>query len=153
MIARLIIAEIHIKKEHCGKQHLIAFIGQKFWIPCLSRLVLSFLKQCALCRKLNALPLAYTSMEPLLADRVVWAKPFEHSDINFLGPYECKEHNKLYISLFTCLRTKAVHSECVENLSAGAFLKCLQRFVARRGVPKCIRSDQGGNFCLAERVL
>uniref|UniRef100_A0A1I7WR24 Transposase n=1 Tax=Heterorhabditis bacteriophora TaxID=37862 RepID=A0A1I7WR24_HETBA len=28
-----------------------------------------------------------------------------------------------------------------EDLSAGAFLKCLQRFVALRGVPKIIRSD------------
>uniref|UniRef100_A0A1I7WGZ8 Integrase catalytic domain-containing protein n=1 Tax=Heterorhabditis bacteriophora TaxID=37862 RepID=A0A1I7WGZ8_HETBA len=62
-------------------------------------------------------------------------------------------HIEICICLFTCLTTRAVHLECIENLSAGTFLRCLQRFVARRGVPNSIRSDQGRNFLLAERVL
>uniref|UniRef100_A0A1I7X6Z9 Integrase catalytic domain-containing protein n=1 Tax=Heterorhabditis bacteriophora TaxID=37862 RepID=A0A1I7X6Z9_HETBA len=61
--------------------------------------------------------------------------------------------NEAYICLFTCLVTRAVHLECVENLSASAFLRALQRFIARRGVPSIIRSDQGSNFILAEYIL
>uniref|UniRef100_A0A1I7W5U8 Uncharacterized protein n=1 Tax=Heterorhabditis bacteriophora TaxID=37862 RepID=A0A1I7W5U8_HETBA len=68
-------------------------------------------------------------------DRAISANPYEHTGIDFLGTFECKNKGKNVRMLIHMLNDTG----CVEDLSAGAFLKCLQRFVARRGVPKIIR--------------
>ena len=48
--------------------------------------------------------------------------------------------------MFVCITTKAVHLELVSDLTKEAFSATLKRFVARRGVPEVIRSDNGTNF-------
>ena len=42
--------------------------------------------------------------------------------------------------------TKAVHIEVVTILYTEAFLAALRRFIARRGIPRTICSDNGTNF-------
>ncbi|GFX65900.1 integrase catalytic domain-containing protein [Trichonephila clavipes] len=52
------------------------------------------------------------------------------------------------------LRTfKAIHLELVSNLTTGAFLAALKRFVARRGLPIEIHCDNGQNFVGANNEL
>uniref|UniRef100_A0A1I7W8S5 Uncharacterized protein n=1 Tax=Heterorhabditis bacteriophora TaxID=37862 RepID=A0A1I7W8S5_HETBA len=65
---------------------------------------------CIICRRINALPFGYPSMGPLPRERVIRANPFEHRVLIFWDPLNI---------MFTF---------CVEDLSAGAFLNCLQRF-------------------------
>ena len=48
--------------------------------------------------------------------------------------------------IFFCFGTKAVHIEVVTSLSKEAFLDALRRFIARRGKPRTICSDNGTNF-------
>lgn len=48
--------------------------------------------------------------------------------------------------MFICFSTKAIHLEAVSDLSTPAFLAALDRFIARRGCPSCIYSDNGRNF-------
>ena len=42
--------------------------------------------------------------------------------------------------------TKAVHIEVVTTLTTKAFLAALRRFIARRGKPKIVYSDNGSKF-------
>jgi len=51
------------------------------------------------------------------------------------------------------MATKAVHIELEIDLSSKAFLNVLKRFIARRGCPSDIYSDNGLNFVGAERKL
>ena len=51
-----------------------------------------------------------------------------------------------YGCIFTCLRMRAVHIESVRDLSSDGFIQAVMRFVARRGVPIEIYSDNGSNF-------
>ena len=53
---------------------------------------------------------------------------------------------KLYICVFVSLTVKAVHLEVVSDLTTEAFIACLRRFIARRGKPSLIWSDNGTNF-------
>ena len=48
---------------------------------------------------------------------------------------------KVYICLFTCGSTRAIHIELTPSLTTQAFIRCLRRFVARRGIPELIISD------------
>lgn len=53
---------------------------------------------------------------------------------------------KRYGCLFTCLTKRAIHLEVAHTLNTDSFINALQRFIARRGPPKQIRSDNGTNF-------
>ena len=60
---------------------------------------------------------------------------------------------KAYICVFISLNVKAVHLEAVSDLTSEAFIAALRRFVARRGFPTLIWSDNGTNFVGANRKL
>ena len=60
---------------------------------------------------------------------------------------------KRYGAVFVCLTTRAVHLDLVGDLSTESFLLTLIRFMARRGKPKTIWTDNGTNFIGAEREL
>ena len=60
---------------------------------------------------------------------------------------------KSYICIFVSLTVKAVHLEAVSDLTSEAFIAALRRFVARRGSPTLIWSDNGTNFVGANREL
>jgi transposase InsO family protein len=53
---------------------------------------------------------------------------------------------KGYIAIFVCFATKAVHIEVVTSLTTEALLAALRRFIARRGKPKTMYSDNGTSF-------
>ena len=60
---------------------------------------------------------------------------------------------KTYICVFLSLSVKAIRLELVSDLTTGAFIASLRRFVARRGKPSLIWSDHGSNFVGAAREL
>ena len=60
---------------------------------------------------------------------------------------------KRWCCLFTCLTTRAVHIEVVPSLEADACLAAITRFMARRGKPNVILSDNGTNFVGAAREM
>ena len=55
--------------------------------------------------------------------------------------------------LFICFTTKAIHLEAVSSLTKEACIASLKRFVARRGVPEIIFSDNAKNFIGARNDL
>ena len=60
---------------------------------------------------------------------------------------------KAWICLYTCCATRAIHLDIVPDLTTEAFLRCFKRFVARRGVPRKMVSDNGKTFKSAARLL
>jgi len=48
---------------------------------------------------------------------------------------------------------RAVHLELVEDMSTEEFLLCLHRFIARRGAPRLILSDNAKQFKAASTLL
>jgi hypothetical protein len=63
-----------------------------------------------------------------------------------MGNPRSKTVIKGYIAVFVCLAVKAVHLEVVTSLTTDAFIAALRRFIARRGTPSTIYSDNGTNF-------
>jgi len=104
-------------------------------------------------------------MPPWPKERVNEALPFQYTGLDYFGPMYIKEFQqstdkestiaikKVWVCLFTCLVVRAIHLEVVEDMSTDQFLLCLRRFIARRGTPQQIISDNAKQFKLARKVL
>ncbi|XP_033223525.1 uncharacterized protein LOC117177134 [Belonocnema kinseyi] len=60
---------------------------------------------------------------------------------------------KIYVAIFVCLATKAVHIEVVSDLTTEAFLAGLSRFFSRRGKSADFYSDNGTNLVGAKNEI
>ena len=79
-----------------------------------------------------------------------------HTGVDFAGPLYVKSNHgsdKVWICLFTCCVVRAVHLDLVPDLTTPAFLRCFKRFVARRGLPSKILSDNGKTFEAACKAI
>ncbi|XP_043498349.1 uncharacterized protein LOC122521568 [Polistes fuscatus] len=99
-------------------------------------------------------------MSDLPASRLLPNRPFIHTGVDFCGPLFIKERQhrnrgraKIYVAVFVCFSTKAVHLELVNDLTTEAFLAALRRFMARRGKCSDIYSDNATNFVGAANEL
>ena len=96
---------------------------------------------------------------PLPLFRVLEGPTFTFTCVDFAGPLyvksspPCKEDNKMWICLFICAVTGAVHLEVVADLSVSTYIRCLKRFVSRRGLPHKIVSDNEKTFQGAANVI
>ncbi|XP_035216456.1 uncharacterized protein LOC118189871 [Stegodyphus dumicola] len=64
------------------------------------------------------------------------------------GPLFVKRGDKVWMVLYTCAlyREQFVYLELITSLSTDAFLLSFRRFVARRGRPRVVYTDNGTNF-------
>ena len=61
--------------------------------------------------------------------------------------------NQLYITIFVCATTRAVHLEVSPTLTTRDFLLAFRRFCAIYGTPAVVPSDNGRNFVGAEACI
>ena len=95
-------------------------------------------------------------MAGLPADHLQVAPAFSKVGVDFFGPLKVKhlrKQEKRYGCLFTCLVTRGVHLEVAHSLSTDSFIMSLRRFIARRGKPTVIYSDNGTNLVGANREI
>ena len=82
--------------------------------------------------------------------------PFTFVGVDYFGPFVARRgrsHVKRYGVLFTCLSIRAIHLEVAHSLDTDSFINAMRRFIARRGPPEEVRSDNGGNFVGGEKEL
>jgi len=82
--------------------------------------------------------------------------PFESSGVDYFGPTVTRLAGnvvKVWIVLLTCLTTRAVYLEPTLDLSTTSFTNVVRRFISRRGRPKRMLSDNGGQFVLANKTM
>ena len=111
---------------------------------------------CFQCKVQHKRPMQQ-QMAPLPPDRTqVGDTPFTFVGLDYFGPFQVKQGRstpKRWGCLFTCLVTRAVHIEVAHSLSAESFLLAFHRFMARRGKPAKVYSDNGTNFIAGEKEL
>jgi hypothetical protein len=155
-IVKLIVNHFHAASGHSGKEYTLALIRQRFWIINARSAVRQVIKACTTCRRHFSPPLQQ-KMSDLPRDRITAENPpFTHVGIDCFGPFEVKRGRsqiKRYGCIFVCLASKAVHIEVAHSLDTDSFINAVQRFIARRGPPRELRSDNGSNFVGAEKEL
>ena len=70
------------------------------------------------------------------ADDLKEAPPFTYTAIDFAGPLylrgkEANTSKKVWICLFTCCVSRAVHIELVLDMTTVTFIQCIKRFAAK----------------------
>ena len=113
--------------------------------------------KCQICRRLEGKAYKSPPVAELPNFRVNETLPFSNTGVDFAGPLFVKtdtgEMKKVYIALFTCCVTRAIHLELVEDLHTMSFVNCLRRFCSRRGTPRLINSDNAKTFKAADKLL
>lgn len=147
-----LIFDVHVRSCHVRTQGLLGLLRENYWILGGRRTVKSVISKCVVCKRHNGKSYMVDS-PPLPKDRVREASAFEVTGVDFAGPLYLKSGEKAWICLFTCAVYRAVHLELCTSLSVTIFLQALRRFIARRGRPKTIYSDNGTNFVGTENLL
>ncbi|UYV83279.1 hypothetical protein LAZ67_23000393 [Cordylochernes scorpioides] len=128
-VTELIVKSVHEKMYHCGAQTLRSVLREKFWIPKARQLVRHVIHKCPRCRRFETKRVDVPEAS-LPQHRVRDVVVFE----------------KVWFVIFTCGIYRAVHLELVTSLSTEALVGAVERFVARRGWPAVIYSDNGTNL-------
>ena len=155
-LATLLIRDVHEKNAHAGSNYVLSQMRRKYHALKDYSAVKSVLNSCVQCKKHHGQPMQQV-MGDLPKERVDATRPpFTFVGVDYFGPMNVKYRRgtvKRYGCIFTCLTTRAVHFEVAHSLDSDSFLMALHRFIARRGKPQKLFSDNGTNFVAAEREL
>lgn len=158
-ISKIIVRDAHINLMHAGTNATLYSVRETFWPIDGRNTVRHVIRQCTQCFRAKPREINYI-MGNLPKNRVSFVRPFDQVGVDYCGPFFIKERRhrnlikiKTYVSIFVCQVTKAVHLELASDLTTGAFLACLKRFYARRGIAHSISSDNATNFVGANKIL
>jgi len=158
-LCELLVTSYHYRFEHTVSiDNVKAKLKDGYHILGLENLLKQVRSRCLTCKKSRAqahtqrisdLP-EFRYEQPLSA--------FSKTGLDFAGPFEIKVGRarvrpKVYILLFTCLQTRAVHLEVTEAMDTDAVLNALSRFVDVRGLPTDILSDNWKTFVSEDKEL
>ena len=155
-VVDLIIMHYHKASGHSGLEYTLSLVRERYWIVNARANVRKITHSCFDCKRRQA-PVLQQKMASLPEDRITPNKPpFTYVGVDCFGPFLVRRGRsmaKRYGVLFTCLVTRAIHIEVAYSLDTESFINALRRFIARRGKPEEIRSDNGGNFVKGEKEL
>ncbi|XP_061166266.1 uncharacterized protein LOC133175165 [Saccostrea echinata] len=153
-IAKLLIGQVHENVQHQGR-HITegALRAAGFWVTGAKLLICTHIHNCVPCRKLRG-SLEFQKMSDLPPDRLENSPPFTNVGVDVFGPWNImtrrtrggSAQSKRWAVMFSCLTTRAVHIELIEDMSSSALINAVRRFTAIRGEVKVFRSDRGTNF-------
>ena len=158
-VVELLINYEHLRLLHARPTLVCASLAQRFCIIRGRRTIRAKIHNCVTCRRIGA------RAKPQLMGQLPIARlnprdVFENTGVDYAGPVYIKTGSvrkpiiiKAYVAVFVSFSIKAVHLEPVTELTISAFIATLRRFIARRGMPDTIWSDNGTNFVGAAKEI
>ena len=143
----------HKRLMHAGPQLLLASIRESYWPIGGRNLAKACYHNCVRCCRMKG-----NVVTPLMGNLPQQrlhqgGYPFENVGVDYAGPIMCASRQgrgcrlvKVYVAIFICFTTKAIHLELVGDLTSNKYLLALYRFISRRGKPVNIYSDNGTSF-------
>ena len=153
-IAILLVRHFHEQVKHLGRVFTEGLIRSSgFWIIGGKRLINSVLNKCVKCRILRGRAIEQR-MADLPPERLTPDPPFTYVGVDTFGPFDIYVRRtrggfanpKRWTVVFSCLVTRAIHLEVVEEMSSSSFINAMRRFISIRGPVKEFVSDRGTNF-------
>ena len=129
---------------------IMAKVRERYWIPRLRGLVKEVRKNCMGCRRFIARPFPPANHAPLPTDRTIAGEPYSVIGVDFAGPLRYrlpdKSEAKSYLVIYACSLTRGMYLELLKSQETEEFLCSFKRFMARRGRPRIVYSDNGMTF-------
>ncbi|KAJ8342594.1 hypothetical protein SKAU_G00325220 [Synaphobranchus kaupii] len=134
-ISKLLIKHYHQQVQHQGRGITMNELRSNgIWILGCSHAVSSYIYKCVKCRKFRRCT-EEQRMADLPRERMETTPPFTYCGMDCFGPFYVKEGRrelKCYGLLFTCLCSRAVHIELLDDMTTDAFINALRAFIALR---------------------
>ena len=143
-LTTLIIHSFHLRLLHSGTNSTLTALRQEFWIPTSRQTVRSVIRKCTTCKKCCGSFYPSPDPAPLPTFRVRDAPPFIITGVDFTGALYVHENHqevKVYICLYTCATSRAIHLEIVNDLTVDMFLLSFSEskvITQRTSVRQCI---------------
>ena len=138
-LAEIIVWYFHLKVLHRGLKQTLTELRSFFWITRGRNFVKKFIRNCTVCKNLNARPYQYPSFSNLPELRFDETYPFVSTGVDYLGPVFClpvygksDDLHKAYVVIYTCTATRAVILDVVSNANTDNFVNSFKRFLSRR---------------------
>ena len=157
-LTTLIVREAHELVFHKGIKETLTETRRRLWIPKGRSLTRYIVHRCVLCQTLEGMPFKCPPPPPLPNFRVKEDPAFTYTGVDFAGPLSIRvpgtsTASKVWVCLFICFVTRAVHLDAVSDQSPQTFMRCLKQFAAKRGLPHKLISDNGKTFKAADKYI
>ena len=153
----LLVREAHESCKHLGASSTLSHLRRNgLWIPKGRNVIKAILRECLPCKKLNNFSFSYPKPGDYLPEKVTFIKPFNHVGIDFTGNFQVKLEAtviKMYLLVFSCLNTRAIHIEILPNMSCQQFLLAFIRFVNMFTLPEKVFSDNANTFLMGMGIV
>ena len=155
-LVRKFILHFHQRRCHEPNIWLISWLRQKVWILRTRKEVQTTKMRCLRCFKKKAEGAGQLMGAPP-RPRVTLTRCFSTCAVDQAGPFWTRAKDgtkeKRWIVLYTCASSRGVILDVVESMDTPTFILSLRRFVARRGLPLEIWSDNHATLKKANREL
>ena len=152
-LSELIVLEKHTLVKHNGERQTLAEVRRNYWISRGKSFVKHVLLPCRKCKEYNSRPYSYPETPNLPHLRLRDDVPFSGTGVDYFGPLYCRDifaknsqMYKCWVVLYTCASTRGVILDVVHSNHSQTFINSFRRFIARRGCPVTVLSDNGKSF-------
>ena len=157
----MIVKQAHCRVFHNGAKETLTEVRSKYWIVKGRSFIKKVISKCVVCQRHEGLAYKAPPPSPLPSFRVNKHHPFTYTGVDYAGPLHvrpdhplgAKSDQKVWVCLYTCCTTRAIHVDVVPNLSCSSFIRSFRRFTARRGTPHRMISDYGSTFTSAAKAI
>ena len=144
------VTQAHLTTLHGGVVSTMAKVREQYWVPHLRRLTKRVVNNRHECRRFQPQAFSSPPQGNLPKDRTEGQTPFQVVGVDYAGPLKyrkgAKTEGKAYVLLYACSLTRAFFLDLLPSLESTEFLASFKRFIARRGRPQKVYSDNGKTF-------
>ena len=134
----------HERLKHEGVDHVWNELRQQYWLLRCCATVQKILHQCSYCQSKSKTSPTHDGSLPY--DRLQIAPTFSKAGVDFFGPLKVKHLVRKQAASLLAWWQELSHLKVAFSLSTDSFIMCLRQFIAGRGKPTVIYSDNGTNF-------
>ena len=150
LYTRKLVEREHVRTLHGGVQATMARVRQNHRVPHLRRLTKQVVSKCPGCKRFQSVAAAMPPPGILPFDCTQGTHPFQVVGVDFAGPIKYrkrgKAEGKAYVAVYAFSLCRAVYLDLLNSLESEKFILSLKKFVARKGRPKKVYSDNDTTF-------